>query len=422
MRFCPKCSLKIKGSITQCPICKVELLSCAEEDEMESRQSGDEQQAAPTTKAAIPSPGALPQGESVQRRSDAGPPPVTTVAADAAAAINSKLAQLEGHLKGIGKTLTLHMGKVEVVTRSLIELETKIKKIERCVQDSMPGKAPAVVISHAEHEPDHTSFRETATDAQQPRQAKMNSLTGDSARGITQRATAAQDFPSPDQANHEETSSFFAEPHDAFEAFPGSETPMITEELRMRDGGDGKRSFLIIIPVLCLLALFLILFFYYNSLQKTADKKLTITEQISIPSVPVDALKSQPVATGDAQQPEPTPVLSDKPTPSPASIQAPEAKDEMGAPHPPSISPQEPAALKGFTVAVGAFKQKSNALELTAKLTNKGYPAQMALSKPKKLFRVSVGTFESRKEAAAMAAQIQKKEQLNTAIIDLSKP
>jgi len=33
MKFCPKCSLKIKGNVTQCPICKVELLSCAEDDE-----------------------------------------------------------------------------------------------------------------------------------------------------------------------------------------------------------------------------------------------------------------------------------------------------------------------------------------------------------------------------------------------------
>jgi cell division septation protein DedD len=93
---------------------------------------------------------------------------------------------------------------------------------------------------------------------------------------------------------------------------------------------------------------------------------------------------------------------------------------------PPSIPATTPApvhgAPKGFAVSVGAFKEKANAIDLTSRLTGKGYPAQMALSKPKKLFRVTVGTYESRKEAAVMAAQIQKKEQLNTAIIDLGKP
>ena len=72
-----------------------------------------------------------------------------------------------------------------------------------------------------------------------------------------------------------------------------------------------------------------------------------------------------------------------------------------------SIPLQENAVKGGFAVSVGAFKEKTNAMKLNAELTKKGYPAQMAFSKPKKLFRVTVGAFESRKDAAAMASQLQ---------------
>jgi len=44
VKFCPKCSLKIKGNLTQCPICKVELLSCAEDEEVISQGTDEEHQ------------------------------------------------------------------------------------------------------------------------------------------------------------------------------------------------------------------------------------------------------------------------------------------------------------------------------------------------------------------------------------------
>jgi len=43
MRFCPKCSLKIKANIEQCPICKVELLFCAEDEDVTAHLSEKEE-------------------------------------------------------------------------------------------------------------------------------------------------------------------------------------------------------------------------------------------------------------------------------------------------------------------------------------------------------------------------------------------
>ena len=60
MRFCPKCSLKIKANIEQCPICKVELLSCADDEDVtahlskkgeHNKKASDESPAPPPLKA-----------------------------------------------------------------------------------------------------------------------------------------------------------------------------------------------------------------------------------------------------------------------------------------------------------------------------------------------------------------------------------
>jgi cell division septation protein DedD len=401
---------------------------------MDSRRSGEEPQsqipitaadaAQPPGESTAPSP-----AEPATQRPDAQATHGKTVDSEAAAAINAKLAKLEKHLQGIGKTLTLHMGKEEVLTRSLVELESKIKKIERSLQEAIPNASSPGPIPALAREPEHRLSQGTAVDEKRKHQpSNMSALADVSGREPSDQPIPAQEFSYPRHADpEEETSSFFSESPDVFEAPPDSEHQMPGDERFIRAGGDGKKSLLIIIPVLCLLALFLFLVFYYNNLQKQADKKLTITEPISISSVPVETVTSQPVPAGDLQHAEPKPALSETPFPAPAASPSTLTKDQgMSGKIPPSIPATTPApvhgAPKGFAVSVGAFKEKANAIDLTSRLTGKGYPAQMALSKPKKLFRVTVGTYESRKEAAVMAAQIQKKEQLNTAIIDLGKP
>lgn len=394
---------------------------------MDSPHSDNEQQQrTPTPKAdATQQPvdrAALSPGETAKRPSDAGAAPVQASDSNAASAITAKLAKLEEHLRSIGKALTLHMGKEEVLTRSLVDLESKIKKIERSLQETVHAKAATpVTVQKMEREPDYDSESQgTVADAkQQAQQSKMSSYTSRSKGDQAEQWESSQDFFSPGLTDHEETSSFISESPDVFEASPDSENQMLNDDRFIRSGGEGRKPFLIIIPVLCLLALFLFLVFYYNDLQKQSDKKLTITEQISISSIPAATVTSQPAPpTGAAQQAEPKPALSDTPAPSPVSIPAAETIDDLTS----SIPPHENVSQGGFAVAVGSFKEKTNAIALTSKLTNKGYQAQMALAKPNKLFRVTVGTFESRKEAVVMASQLQKKEQLKTTIVDLNKP
>ncbi len=399
---------------------------------MDSRRPGEEPQPTnPNTatdaaqpageRAAAPPQPAARRSPSEATRGNAADP-------NAAAAINAKLAQLEEHLKGIGKTLTLHMGKEDVVTRSLVELESKIRKIERSLQETIPAAAPAVPGPPMERGPNARPTAGAAVDETPQRgQLSTRAATHGLGREPSDQLKPAQDFSYTGHADPDEPSSFFSESPDVFEEPPEIDQPLHDNDRFTRAGGEGRRPLRIIIPVLCLLALFLFLVYYYNNLQKPGDNKLTITEQISVSSIPVETVTSQPEPAGEPPKTEPAPARADSAPSAPAAPPAPVTDDAAVLSSVPSSipatmpSPTQPAA-KGFAVSVGAFKEKSNAIDLTSRLTGKGYPAQMALSKPKKLFRVTVGSFENRREAAAMAAQIQKKERLNTAIIDLGKP
>ncbi len=395
---------------------------------MDSPQSDNEQQ--PVTQArktdVTPPQPLINASSSVDeittKMSDSATSPLQTPESDASYAINAKLARLEGHLKNIGKTLTMHMGKEEVVTRSLVDLESKIRKIEKSLQETALAKAAAPTeVKKMEQVPVSHVSQESAVDKHmQAQQSNMGLYTAGSDGEQTENWAISQNFSSPGLTDHDETSIFFSESTDVFEASADNEDAPLNHDRYIRSG-EGKKPLLIIIPVLCLLALLLFLVFYYNHLQKQSDKKLTITEPISISSLPADTATIQPFPTGDAQQAEPAPALSDTPVPvaAPPTIPASDTKDVATS----RMPPRDNMAQGGFTVSVGSFKEKTNAMALTSKLANKGYPVQMVLlAKPKNLFRVTVGTFESRKEAASIAAQLQKKEQLTTAIIDLNKP
>lgn len=426
MRFCPKCSLKIKGTITQCPICKVELLSCAEDDEMDSRIPDNEQLPALEPEPAqqtLESIKPAPAADSSRMRDTAAATPPQQKDADPSSIITGKLARLEEHLKNIGKTLTLHMKKEEVLTRSLVELESKINKIEKSVMETVHAKSsspatPEMTVTAADN---GASQAGSAADSelQIPRSDKTSfALSGE---GETSRRWASsRDITSSAVTDHEEDAGFFSESPDGFEESSETDTSLLYHGRFVHAGRERKKVLLIIIPVLCLLALFLVLVFYYNNLQKQTDQKLTITEQITLSSIPVETTESQAASAREAPA-EAKPDITETPAASQAALPAvPDGNEEAVS----NIAPQNNAVRSqgGFTVAVGSFKEKSNAIGLTARLNQKGYAAQMTQLKQKKLFRVTVGTFASRGEAIAMASRLNKSEKLQTAIIDLNKP
>jgi len=57
-----------------------------------------------------------------------------------------------------------------------------------------------------------------------------------------------------------------------------------------------------------------------------------------------------------------------------------------------------------YTVQVGAFSNSSNAINLSLKLTQKGYPAfiEESIAQGKSTYRVRVGKFKQRQEAASL--------------------
>ncbi len=74
-----------------------------------------------------------------------------------------------------------------------------------------------------------------------------------------------------------------------------------------------------------------------------------------------------------------------------------------------------PRPDRGFTIQLGAFKQKSVADKLDEQLRQKGYDS-FVLAVNKDLFRVRVGSFKSREEAKVVSNQIKKTEQMDSFI------
>jgi cell division septation protein DedD len=78
---------------------------------------------------------------------------------------------------------------------------------------------------------------------------------------------------------------------------------------------------------------------------------------------------------------------------------------------------KETPKTRKYTVQAGAFKNVSDANILKEKLDKKGYKTYIALSgtkNHKKLYKVMIGDFATRKEAEILAVKIKKSEGLNT--------
>ncbi|MGB9600158.1 MAG: SPOR domain-containing protein [Myxococcota bacterium] len=74
-----------------------------------------------------------------------------------------------------------------------------------------------------------------------------------------------------------------------------------------------------------------------------------------------------------------------------------------------------------FTLQVGAFPDRSQALKIAAELEKKGYESwiQRAKSKDKDIFRVRIGKFATKQDAEKFKQQFDKKEKYNSFITPL---
>ena len=133
---------------------------------------------------------------------------------------------------------------------------------------------------------------------------------------------------------------------------------------------------------------------------------------------------TEPLDGGGPARPEPKPVTVKVSAPSPAPAAAPvpaatapppvslpPAPGKAAAPASPVAKPAaSPAAASPWTVQVGAFKNRRQAEDTRQQLAAAGleaYVASVAAQDGQPRFRVRVGTYRSREEAAAIAERIR---------------
>lgn len=423
MRFCPKCSLKIKGTITQCPLCKVELLSCADDDEpntvppeKDQPSSSDregKQVAQPFTTRGTTAPPSAPPIQNHQDISAVTAPP------SGAAPRASRPSNLDQSLRNIEQQLSIRAAKEEVITRSLVELAARVSSIEKSLQDIKKSAALSnLAIKKNEKENTRPAAQPPGQVTGQMQHAAWEDFPPPGKTAPPQHDAKASDFPPPSLSAAQDNRDFFSEPAGDFDDRPEKNNLLTGSRSATRP--SPRKTAYTLATVVLLLALLTALAFYYNSLQQKTDQQRVITEEISIPSPPEQGKEIPPEQGSGPRQDQKPGTMSTREPPPESVPQVSPQKEIAQEPVLPQPEPQK--ARDAFSVCVGSFKDKANALALTSKLTNKGYPVHIDQLKNKALFRVQVGSFSDRKQALEMAHILAKKEQLPTAVITSAKP
>lgn len=415
MRFCPKCSLKIKAAIDRCPICKVELLSCAEDEEVRTplSQRGetphmviDTSPAPSVSKDHAPRKTATPQAEEPDPVQSTAPP------AEDLTVLARKLKSLEDHLLHIEKTIEIDASKDEIIRSSIVDLESKINKVEKTL-------AGLEAFSHDRLKKLEAEIARLSPNGTAP---PLNSdRTGRGSTPFESRPETSAPYreipPSGDFSFREtgfpkEEMSFSDSREGDFEGTFSS--PPLGDEFSSR---KRKRKLPVLLPLIALLLIFIWLAFYYSKPHKQDVQEALLAEKI-VPPSPSTAGGIQPdtditvkTAEGGESAEEAVSALT------------PPSPEEETAPPPPQSPPAAPDTGKsgGYTVNVGAFTDKDLALRLTTRLREKGYAAIMSPSKDKRFYRVKVGAFATKQEARDFASILEKKEKLPTFVAQINQ-
>jgi DedD protein len=147
-----------------------------------------------------------------------------------------------------------------------------------------------------------------------------------------------------------------------------------------------------------------------------ADRPPEPTEKLTFYQTLTEPLNgggpAKPV-TVKVSAPSPSPAAAPVPTPAPAAppVSLPPAPGKAVVPAPPAANPAaSPAAASPWTVQVGAFKNRRQAEDTRQQLAAAGleaYVASVPAQDGQARFRVRVGTYRSREEAAAVAERIR---------------
>ena len=439
MKFCPKCSLKIKGNVTQCPICKVELLSCAEDDERipgsppkEENQKHKTVETDPTPSTEIDTQDVEPNAnfKVAKQEKSADKSDYTRDYPD----LNDRIGKIEDGFKEIDNTLNISISQGEVFSNAATDLESRITKADQALDKLKHAlETPSKYIQQVEKEISrltlHMNHIVKDLEIVKSNVTNLEAKLAKPSSSFEEMATP-EDLPIENTENQDEETSF---PEHVEEDF-GNEfeihTPPSREEIFTQPEPERKRFSLTVILILFAIIISSWLGFYYFKSRSHESNKELITEKIAISPILkkdiIDASKRSVAIeqTSKAETEEIKPKEAGEILSQEKSART-KTKETNGKPTPLKESKTSQTTLKkasGYTVNVGSFKDKNRALALTKKLRGEGYSAVMSTSKDKKMYRVSVGAFSSYKEALSYSTTLEKKEKLPTFIAKINTP
>ena len=439
MKFCPKCSLKIKGNVTQCPICKVELLSCAEDDERipgsppkEENQKHKTVETDPTPSTEIDTQDVEPNAnfKVAKQEKSADKSDYTRDYPD----LNDRIGKIEDGFKEIDNTLNISISQGEVFSNAATDLESRITKADQALDKIKHAlETPSKYIQQVEKEISrltlHMNHIVKDLEIVKSNVTNLEAKLAKPSSSFEEMATPG-DLPIENTENQDEGTSFPEHVEEDFGNVFEIHSPPSKEEIFTQPEPERKRFSLTVILILFAIIISSWLGFYYFKSRSHESNKELITEKIAISPILkkdiIDASKRSVAIeqTSKAETEEIKPKEAGEILSQEKSART-KTKETNGKPTPLKESKTSQTTLKkasGYTVNVGSFKDKNRALALTKKLRGGGYSAVMSTSKDKRMYRVSVGAFSSYKEALSYSTTLEKKKKLPTFIAKINTP
>lgn len=463
MKFCPKCSLKIKGDLTECPICKVELLSCAEDEDVTSQFSGKDYKDQIMSEVDnifstendtqnldhIPDLNEPVKGNTADNKGQI----------DADADLKNRMRNLESDLKHTENKLNAILSQSDIFKGTVVDLESRISKVDHSLAEMGKDPGPSherilriegEISRFALHIDQLNEFLESVKNSLEGQQGKINKLYEE--YNLPIRVPEENMSEINNLGVHRERSGLFEE-RQAQGDLPPVETEISEEEIRFPESGvvdlenesepfisplseedstipERERKFPSSLIIISLLAVVIISswlgFQYLKSQRQNAQKEIIAQRNVKAPALTSRALDAPPkiIKSEPAQKAK----IKDKNLSSRAIVKK---SSQVRKPAPVSraankklSSPSKKSKAKrvassrtsGYTINVGSFRDKKRAQVLTKKLHHKGYPVLISPSKKNNWYRVKVGAFSTAKEAREYAIILEKKEKLPTFI------
>ena len=432
MKYCPKCSLKIRSNLSDCPICKVPLSHSTDDEDINNPHQNKAQPENLITRMAPPlstndNPQDIESTITLNKQRKIMNPEIADYADQA-----NRIKNLENALKVIEGKLTTALKQSDMFKNTVIDLGTIVTKVDKslkAVKQSLSD--PNQRIQHMEEDLSGLSLqikqiKEDVAYAQHTiKNLEAHKWTSTSDAEITKPSV---DFLSGKIEISDEGIKF---PESVGNDFGTAfETPIIPPEddFFFNHDNEKKSNRVIISAIAVLITLSFILFYCFKS-EDTKSQNDSIAQQIETPPIPQKKANHTPPSDSKKDLAQNI-VVTERETPSPRKPGLKNKKNDKSIiTSKAALNNQQSAKINkkpaspvtknpsGYTINVASFKDKKRALNYTKKLSNKGYPVLMLPSK--NMFRVKVGAFSTLQEARVYAANLNRKEKINTFITSI---